>query len=362
MYTSEKISDKEVIVRETASTQESSFLFITGAVHENEEYQSYFSNCNFVANFTEAKHLLANTDIQPELIILDIPLSQLELVEFKVWLTANMLHKIPVIYNETALKTEQIMQLFRQKLVDDVVHIKLNYNKLKYKARFIKKLNTNDQTETAIHGTTNNNRDIIIRSIDILISLIAIICFLPLILIIAIAVKLESKGPVFYSALRAGEGFRIFKFYKFRTMIVDADKKIAELASKNIYSSGTNKANFFKIKDDPRITKLGMFLRNSSLDELPQFFNVLKGDMSIVGNRPLPLYEATSLTTNEWAERFMAPAGITGLWQISKRGKAEMSNEERILLDINYARNRSLKGDLKILIQTPTALMQKTNV
>jgi lipopolysaccharide/colanic/teichoic acid biosynthesis glycosyltransferase len=130
----------------------------------------------------------------------------------------------------------------------------------------------------------------------------------------------------------------------------------------NIYADGNKKANFFKIKDDPRITKFGKFLRNSSLDELPQLFNVLKGDMSMVGNRPLPLYEATTLTTDEWAERFMAPAGITGLWQITKRGKAEMSNEERILLDITYARNRTLKGDLKILFQTPAALLQKANV
>ena len=84
--------------------------------------------------------------------------------------------------------------------------------------------------------------------------------------------------------------------------------------------------------------------------------------MSIVGNRPLPLYEASTLTTDAWAERFMAPAGITGLWQVSKRGKEEMSNEERILLDINYARTRSLKGDLKIILQTPAALVQKTNV
>ncbi len=145
-------------------------------------------------------------------------------------------------------------------------------------------------------------------------------------------------------------------------MLVDADKKIDILYKLNQYSDGNKKVNFFKVKDDPRITKVGALLRKTSIDELPQLFNVLKGDMSIVGNRPLPLYEATTLTTDEWAERFMAPAGITGLWQISKRGKEDMSNEERILLDIKYARSRSIIGDLKILFKTPGALIQKSNV
>jgi lipopolysaccharide/colanic/teichoic acid biosynthesis glycosyltransferase len=145
-------------------------------------------------------------------------------------------------------------------------------------------------------------------------------------------------------------------------MIIDADKHFKELENLNQYRNNGQLPAFFKIQDDPRVTKVGAFLRKTSLDELPQLFNVLKGDMSLVGNRPLPLYEASTLTTDEWAERFMAPAGITGLWQVSKRGKENMSNEERILLDIMYARTRSLKGDLKIMFQTPGALIQKTNV
>lgn len=145
-------------------------------------------------------------------------------------------------------------------------------------------------------------------------------------------------------------------------MVVNADTQIKELASLNQYEVQEKGPLFVKLNNDPRITKFGKFLRNSSLDELPQLFNVLKGDMSIVGNRPLPLYEASTLTTSQWAERFMAPAGITGLWQVSKRGQKEMSNEERIQLDIEYARKRNLLYDFKILLKTPGALLQNADV
>ena len=144
-------------------------------------------------------------------------------------------------------------------------------------------------------------------------------------------------------------------------MEVNADKKVEALLHLNQYADN-KAANFFKISNDPRITRVGRFLRNTSLDELPQLFNVIKGDMSLVGNRPLPLYEASTLTTNEFVERFMAPAGITGLWQIKKRGQAEMSCEERINLDISYARKSNMLYDLWIMANTPKALLQKSDV
>jgi len=121
-------------------------------------------------------------------------------------------------------------------------------------------------------------------------------------------------------------------------------------------------ATFFKLKDDPRITKVGKLLRNTSIDELPQLFNVLIGDMSIVGNRPLPLYEAEKLTTDKYALRFLAPAGITGLWQVEKRGKGEMSEEERLMLDNTYAKNHSFLNDMRLIMKTIPALFQKENV
>jgi lipopolysaccharide/colanic/teichoic acid biosynthesis glycosyltransferase len=121
-----------------------------------------------------------------------------------------------------------------------------------------------------------------------------------------------------------------------------------------------SKPVFNKFANDPRITLLGKFIRVSSIDELPQLFNILVGDMSLVGNRPLPLYEAEKLTTDHSIERFLAPAGLTGLWQVSKRGRADMSEIERIQLDIQYARTYSFWGDVHILLKTIPAVFQQT--
>lgn len=198
------------------------------------------------------------------------------------------------------------------------------------------------------------------RVFDIAFSFLALIALMPLFLIIAILIKLESRGPVFYISKRVGAGYRIFDFYKFRTMKHGADKDLAQLISLNQYGSGP--AAFIKINNDPRVSRIGMFLRKTSMDELPQFINVLKGDMSIVGNRPLPLYEAEILTDDKSVRRFLAPAGITGLWQVTKRGKKEMSEVERKELDINYALNRDTWIDFKILLKTIPAMWQKEAV
>lgn len=202
------------------------------------------------------------------------------------------------------------------------------------------------------------------RAVDIAFSVTALTVLSPAMLAIAVAIKLDSKGSVFYSSPRAGRGYRIFKFYKFRTMVADADKKIAQLRHLNQYdvTGQDGQPQFFKLDNDPRVTRLGRFLRNTSLDELPQLFNVLGGNMSLVGNRPLPLYEAATLTADESARRFLAPAGITGLWQIKKRGKPNMSVQERIDLDIDYANRHSFFYDMRILLNTPRVLMQKANV
>ena len=240
------------------------------------------------------------------------------------------------------------------------------------------------------------------RLFDVISSFCALILLLPLFLLIALAIRIESKGPVFYYSWRIGTGFQAFKFYKFRSMYTGADSRLKELKHLNQYGTATDPntagdesrsktsenasgllytdgmalteaefrqlkkekegATFIKIKDDPRVTRVGKFIRNTSLDELPQLWNVFIGDMSIVGNRPLPLYEAEKITTDRFARRFLAPAGITGLWQVTKRGKGEMSEEERMQLDNDYARDYSFRRDIKLILKTIPALLQKENV
>lgn len=204
------------------------------------------------------------------------------------------------------------------------------------------------------------------RIFDIAFSFTALFFLSPVLLLIAIVIRLESRGGVIYRSKRVGTGYRIFDFYKFRSMRPDAELQLVQLSAvNNQYAApvnGTNNSTFVKIKNDPRVTTVGNFLRNTSLDEVPQLFNVLMGDMSLVGNRPLPLYEAEQLTSNEWSQRFLGPAGLTGLWQISKRGKEDMSERERKKLDNFYASKYSFWLDIKILLRTFPALLQKEKV
>lgn len=178
---------------------------------------------------------------------------------------------------------------------------------------------------------------------------------------VAIAIRLESRGPVIYRSRRAGFGYQVFDFFKFRSMYLDSDLQIQQLRHLSKYDPAKGKeAVFIKIHRDPRITRVGKFIRRYSIDELPQLLNVLRGDMSLVGNRPLPLYEAELLTRDEWIARFLAPAGITGLWQITKSNVASMTTEERIALDLQYSHtDYSVMNDLRIAFKTFSAFVQK---
>ncbi len=198
------------------------------------------------------------------------------------------------------------------------------------------------------------------RLIDIIGSVFAIFVFSPIFILTALLILIESRGPIIYRSKRSGTGYCVFDFFKFRSMYRDADTLLDEMQDMNQYQE--EDAAFMKIKNDPRITRVGRFIRKTSIDELPQLFNVLLGDMSLVGNRPLPLYEAELLTKDDWAFRFIAPAGMTGLWQITKRGSNDMSAEERINLDVTYAKNHSFWYDLKIMLKTPFAIIQKEDV
>jgi lipopolysaccharide/colanic/teichoic acid biosynthesis glycosyltransferase len=270
----------------------------------------------------------------------------------------DKIQSIPVIIEGSNASPLSLQQYTFKQGIDDVFILNENtVNQFINKIGFLKKIKTSVSKDITAYVVTDFGKQLF----DIIVALIAIVVLSPVFLIIAALIKLESKGPVFYCSPRVGRGYKIFNFYKFRTMIVGADSKVDDLYHLNQYNTVTDPKSpmFFKVINDPRVTKLGRFLRNTSLDELPQFFNVLKGDMSIVGNRPLPLYEAKTLTTDEWAKRFLAPAGITGLWQISKKAKRKMTIEERINLDIDYASKHNFAYDLWILANTPTALLQK---
>ena len=275
---------------------------------------------------------------------------------------------IPVLYHEGALSRNQVLELGKLSLVDDIVNIHSLGGELEQKARFLQKTKSflrenaataTSKTSSKQHSSRQRMLHIVRRMLDVSIALLLFILLLPLMLVIMILIKLESQGPVIYCSKRAGQGCRIFDFYKFRTMRANAEKYMSVVESLNAYDRQRNKPLFFKALNDPRITRFGAFLRNTSLDELPQLINVIKGDMSLVGNRPLPLYEASTLTNDRWAERFMAPAGITGLWQVLKRGNKQMCLEERLNLDITYARQHNFSRDCWILANTPRALFQK---
>lgn len=351
---------------------EKAFLYIGKSSNKTDKCLSFFDKSYNTASLFLAKeqllYLLSAGQNLPDVIIIDIPFNHDQLAKFGEFLNSNLWSSvIPVIYNETALNKKHLVQLKSIGLVDDIVNISDYCNELYKKASFLKKVKSHStkkdiQKAATVNSSEPNKISFLKRGFDIVIATSLLLVLSPMFILILIAIKLESKGPAIYTSKRAGRGFKVFNFFKFRTMVADAENKVGELAALNLYGNGTSATTFFKIKDDPRITKVGAFLRNTSLDELPQLINVLKGEMSIVGNRPLPLYEASALTTNEGAERFLAPAGITGLWQVTKRGREDMSAEERLSLDIDYARNHSFASDFRILMSTPTALFQKTNV
>jgi lipopolysaccharide/colanic/teichoic acid biosynthesis glycosyltransferase len=190
------------------------------------------------------------------------------------------------------------------------------------------------------------------RTLDVLIALTALVVLGPLLGLIALAVKMTSRGPVFFSQWRSGRGGRPFRIYKFRTMVVDAEVKKRELMALNERDGPA-----FKITNDPRITRLGRFLRKTSLDELPQLWNVIKGDMCLVGPRPLPLSETARCAP--WHRRRLdVQPGLTCIWQV--RGRGGVSFAEWIRMDVEYIRGQSFWQDMKLLFLTvPVVLLRR---
>jgi exopolysaccharide biosynthesis polyprenyl glycosylphosphotransferase len=193
------------------------------------------------------------------------------------------------------------------------------------------------------------------RTGDLVFSASALLALAPLFAFIAIRIKLDSRGPVFFRQIRVGIGDTTFRIYKFRTMTPDADERKNELTHLNIHAEPGGDPRMFKVANDPRTTKFGRFLRRYSLDELPQLINVLRGEMSLVGPRPLIVAEDKHVA--EWArKRVHLKPGITGLWQVL--GRSEIPFEEMTKLDYIYVTNWSLSGDLSIMLRTIPAVFR----
>lgn len=310
----------------------------------------------------------------------------------------------------TAKLSKEDRLIYQQGGISDTLDIDSSVTVLNKKLQFI------TEKEDILFDTVVTHNSVIQfkiplwkRIFDVVFSLLGIIMTSPIMLAAAIAIRLESPGPIVFKSKRVGTNYQIFDFLKFRSMYVNAEKRLAELSktenqyaktsdnkprtsskagnmspemmigneevmligddfmvSESDYSKQKEEAinqAFIKIENDPRVTKVGRFIRKWSIDELPQLFNILKGDMSIVGNRPLPLYEAEKLTGDASIDRFVAPAGLTGLWQVEERGKGGlMSAEERKQLDILYGQTYSFALDMKIIFRTLFAFVQKENV
>ncbi|MCI8617927.1 MAG: sugar transferase [Clostridia bacterium] len=222
-------------------------------------------------------------------------------------------------------------------------------------------VNTVDKLSPA--DTTINKRTlkqqiekIIKRIIDVCGGLVGVITLIPLTIIIYIAnIIAKDKGPVFYSQQRIGKDGKIFKMYKYRSMIVGADKILERYLEENENAKKEYK-EYKKLKNDPRVTKIGNFIRKTSLDEFPQFINVLKGDMSLVGPRPYLPREKEDMG-KYYTYIIESKPGITGFWQIA--GRSDVTFEDRLKMDYNYNQNKSLKTDMKLLIKTVINVAKK---
>jgi lipopolysaccharide/colanic/teichoic acid biosynthesis glycosyltransferase len=189
------------------------------------------------------------------------------------------------------------------------------------------------------------------RLLDILFSLAALIALSPVFLVTALAIRMESKGPIFFSQARVGAGGREFPFFKFRSMVPNAEALKAQLMGQNESGQGV----IFKMKDDPRVTKVGKVIRKFSIDELPQFYNVLRGDMSVVGPRPPVPGEVVQYQVDAWKRLAVIP-GLTCVWQVS--GRSSIGFNDQVKLDVDYILRQNILLDLKLITKTVPAVLK----
>lgn len=358
-----------------------------------------------------------NTSPCPDAIICDYHLTGQNGLHLFDWIRKRAVYNgTPFILFASEFSAEVYKLAFKSRVDDFYVSFGTRPDDLIDRIRYLCNFRKEITTSTGLDRTVTTYRMPISKRIfDIVVASSALLLATPLLLVVIIAIRLESKGKVYYTAKRVGR--KTFDFYKLRSMRTGSDELLKILAKeKNQYNqagvqpavdaekpcprckvlpdgqtcsplmyvdthgvceywfnfqknqSAKKNSTFVKIADDPRITRVGKFIRNTSIDELPQLINVIKGDMSIVGNRPLPVYEAEQLTVDTLSKRFLAPAGITGLWQVELRGNGgKMSEEERKRLDNEYADHLqgdkySFSYDLKLILRTIPALLQKGSV
>jgi len=308
---------------------------------------------------------------------------------------------VPFILISLQDEPEMFKRAFEQN-IDDYYQIPLDTERLFNRIHFFK-THKNELSEKSDELLVEEYKTPFMKRLfDITLAGGALLLLSPFLLLVIIAIKLESKGKFYYVSKRVGANFKVFGFYKFRSMRTGADKLQKDLRHLNQYVKETveqscsecaklppgefcspityadgkemcdrmknlkkkEKAAFLKLENDPRITRVGKFIRNTSIDELPQLINIVKGDMSIVGNRPLPYDEAIELTRNgNVSKRYKAAAGLTGLWQVELRGQGgNMSEETRFELDAQYAENNSFWGDIKLIFRTFKIFIQSGDV
>ncbi|KKY00542.1 multidrug MFS transporter [Paraclostridium benzoelyticum] len=216
------------------------------------------------------------------------------------------------------------------------------------------KMEKNINYKYSIADDKNKGYYFVKRFIDIILSCIGIIILSPVMIIIAIAIKIEDpKGKVFFKQQRNGKNGKLFEMYKFRSMVYNAENILSDIMKNNEMDGPV-----FKIKDDPRITKVGRFIRKTSLDELPQLINVIKGDMSLVGPRP-PIPREVEQYNEYQMQRLLVKPGLTCIWQVS--GRNEIGFDEWVDLDLKYIKDRSIYLDLKLILKTIPALLGDKN-
>jgi len=291
--------------------------------------------------------------------LVDLPLQVSQLRDFNGYLSGTPYENLPVLYVSTRFNGPEIQEISALRLVDDIVHPIRDLFTIGERILFLGKVKQGrllkGSARSPLAATFSGWLAVSVkRMADIILSLLLLFLLLPLMLMIAVWIRADSRGPVFHNTYRAGRGYRVFKRYRFRTGKVGAARLLSSLS---LFGRFHDRGNaFIKASHKTGLTRAGKILAVTGLAALPQLLNVLKGDMSLVGNRPLPLSEASLLTSDELAVRFNVPAGLTGLWQVSREGQGE---NHLLRHELAYARDWSLLLDLRILLRWPAILWNR---